>query len=206
MPEPLDTSKLDLSSLDDLQRDLLADPQVAHVPLGGVDRPFLLCLDGCERAAIAGHDPLPALFSIVLRFLEAVKGGGKDVQDVEITDARAVFGVLPRLKGVLTTETVSDFAVVLWAGLLPFDRGLRFEEVKARLTLPAVVGIGKAVYPKLLAFASEAGLSEASDLERSLGKPTTAPSSAPSSAKETTKPTPPSRPAASAPRSTASAT
>lgn len=150
---------------DELQAELLANPETVHVTIGGASVPFLLSVDGCERAAAKGHDPLPALGGLIAAVFERVGGAGRLAgvdpgDEAAVAEAMAEAVAPETLRAVLTTPMLSDLVVVLYAGVVSFDRGLRFETFKARVTLGTVFAVVTRVLPKILAFAKDIGGAE----------------------------------------------
>lgn len=123
-----------MTSPDALREILLANPETVHLPVAGETRPFLLSVYGCELATAAGHDPVPALTELV----SAALRGGRDA-----------------VAGAVNTGTLSALATAIWAGLLPFDRTLPLELVKATLTPTSAVDLLKTALPTVMTFASE---------------------------------------------------
>lgn len=145
-----------VDKLDALQKELLANPETVHVMIAGQSVPFLLSVDGFERAAAAGHDPMPAIG----RLVGSLFAGDTTLAEVDATDPDAIGDALKSkvtgaaLRNVLTTGLLSDLVPLLYAGVVSFDRGLTYEAFKARVTLPTVFSVVVKALPQMVALVS----------------------------------------------------
>jgi hypothetical protein len=137
-------------ALDARQAEMRANPETCLVTIAGEEVPFLLSFDGFERATANGHDPLPAVF----RLIDALAGKVSVKGDAQEVTAAVTAG----LRANLTSAMLSDVAVLLYAGVVSFDRELAFETFRGRLTLGAVLSIASNALPRIVTFLS--GLAE----------------------------------------------
>ncbi len=119
------------------------------INFGSTDRDFLLCVYGAKILREAGHDPIP----ILLRTVRALAPAMGSIESKALPKAAAV--ALSIADG-LNDTILDDLCIMIWWGLIPYDRDLTLDEIQAHTTVKAVIEVFSTVYAKMTSFVQDA--------------------------------------------------
>ena len=118
-----------------------AHPETTKIELGQTSRLFLLNGRGAKLAREKGHDPIPAVMSLIAQVgpLFAGKANLQDMSGLKITG-----------------QILEDAAVVVWWGLLAAQPDTTLEEVEDYITPGFVQEFLTTVVPKIFNYTRDA--------------------------------------------------
>lgn len=134
----------------ELRKILLDDPETTFIEFGGEKRPFLFSFLGGKRAHANGVEVLPVLLDVGMRLasLWTSDNGSKDALTIDLSTVSG----RAKIRKLIVAEDFQNLAILVYWGLVTFDKDLTLDEVMARLTPGRLIKILPTVIEKAVSY------------------------------------------------------